>query len=112
MTTEITEYSPTETALAQLRETYAGATFEVTTTAGMKLAIAARAELRDYRINLEKMRKTIKEPALRRCDRMLPRPMHVVLHRRKPVADDGDTTVAVAAQRTGAHQVVPSPSHS
>lgn len=67
MTTEITEYSPTESALAQLRETYTGATFEVATTAGMKLAIAARAELRDYRVNLEKMRKSIKEPALRRC---------------------------------------------
>lgn len=67
MTTEITEYSPTETALAQLREQYKDATFEVATPAGMKLAIAARAELRDYRINLEKKRKEIKEPALRRC---------------------------------------------
>lgn len=67
MTTEITEYSPTETALAALRDQYAGKTFEVATPAGMKLAIAARAELRDYRVNLEKMRKQIKEPALRRC---------------------------------------------
>ena len=67
MTTEIQEYSKTEAALTMLREKYAGATFEVDTTDGMKLAKEARGEVRSYRTGLEKMRKEIKAPALEHC---------------------------------------------
>ena len=67
MTTEIQEYSKTEAALTMLREKYAGATFEVDTTDGMKLAKEARGEVRGYRTGLEKKRKEIKAPALEHC---------------------------------------------
>lgn len=64
---QITEYSTTAAALGELRSKYAKVLFPVTTTSGMKDAIAARAELRNIRVGLEKMRKEIKEPALERC---------------------------------------------
>lgn len=64
---QITEYSTTAAALADLRGKYDKVLFPVATTAGMKDAIAARAELRNIRVGLEKMRKEIKEPALERC---------------------------------------------
>lgn len=68
MTTQISEYSKTEAALADLKSRYAGVEFEIATTAGMNSAKAARAELRGYRVNLEKKRKEIKAPALERCN--------------------------------------------
>lgn len=68
MSTEITEYSKTEAALADLRERYATTQFDVSTTGGMNSAKAARAEIRGYRVDLEKMRKKIKAPALERCN--------------------------------------------
>ena len=64
---EIQEYSQTEAALAVLGEKYAGVVFDVATTAGMKSAVAGRAELRGYRTALDKTRKEIKAPALLRC---------------------------------------------
>lgn len=67
MTTEITEYNPTQLALAELRGKYAAVVFDVSTGKGMTEAKAARAELRDYRIALEKRRVEIKSPALERC---------------------------------------------
>jgi colicin import membrane protein len=67
MTTAIAEYSPTESALAELRERYAGIVFDTTTTKGMAEAKVARAELRKYRIALESKRVEIKAPALDRC---------------------------------------------
>lgn len=67
MTTQIQEYSQTEAALKALAEQYAGATFDVDTTDGMKAAKAARADVRGYRTSLEAMRKKIKGPALERC---------------------------------------------
>lgn len=66
-TTSIAEYSKTEAGLAVLREKYQGALYEVSTPAGFKLAISARAELRTLRVDLEKMRVAIKAPALERC---------------------------------------------
>lgn len=65
--TEIAEYSPTAAALSDLRSKYEKVVFPVETTKGMKDALSARKELRDLRVNLEKLRKDIKEPALRRC---------------------------------------------
>ena len=65
--TEIAEYSPTAAALAELRQKYENAVFEVSTTAGMALAIAARRACREPRIAVEKLRKEIKQPALDRC---------------------------------------------
>ena len=67
MTTEITEYTKTEAALAELRVKYKDAVFDVTTAKGMAEAKVARAELRTLRTDLEKERVRIKEPALTRC---------------------------------------------
>ena len=62
--TEIAEYSPTAAALAELRQKYEQAVFDTTTPTGMAKAIAARRELREVRVNLEKLRKELKAPAL------------------------------------------------
>lgn len=67
MTTQITEYSKTDAALAELSSRYSRAVFDVTTTKGMQDAKEARAELRGYRVDLEKVRVEIKSPALERC---------------------------------------------
>lgn len=65
--TTIAEYTATAVALATLAEKYKGVTFDTMSTAGMKSAIEGRAELRGYRVALEKKRKEIKTPALERC---------------------------------------------
>lgn len=65
--TTIAEYSPTAEALAGLRQKYQAVVFNVSSTAGMVEARAARGELRTLRISLEAKRKEIKEPALTRC---------------------------------------------
>lgn len=67
MTTQITEYSKTDAALAELAQRYTKAVYDVVTTKGMQDAKAARAELRSYRVDLEKVRVEIKAPALERC---------------------------------------------
>jgi len=67
ITTEIAEYNATAAALSELRSKYEKVVFPVETPKGMKDALAARKELRDIRVGLEKMRKEIKEPALKRC---------------------------------------------
>lgn len=67
ITTEIVEYSTTAAALGELRAKYQDVIFPVETTKGMTDAKAARKELRDLRTGLEKLRKEIKAPALRRC---------------------------------------------
>jgi len=67
MGTEIKEYTRTEAALAELRDKYGSSVYDVTTSQGMKDARTARAEIRGYRVDLEKMRKEIKAPALERC---------------------------------------------
>jgi hypothetical protein len=66
MTTAIQEYSPTEQALAELRQKYAAVVFDTSTPKGMEAAKAGRAELRGYRVALEKKRVEIKAPALER----------------------------------------------
>ena len=63
---QITEYNHTAAALAILREKYSGIAFDVTTTKGMEEARKARAEVKGYRIALEKLRVELKAPALER----------------------------------------------
>jgi colicin import membrane protein len=64
---QITEYSPTVAALAELEQRHKGAVFDLSSTSGMSAARKARAEIRTYRTSLEAMRKAIKAPALERC---------------------------------------------
>lgn len=63
--TKVSEYSPTEAALATLRDKYAGATFPVATKEGMRAAKAARFELVKLRTALEAKRVEIKAPLLK-----------------------------------------------
>lgn len=60
----ITEYNPIRAAIAELATKYKGILFDVSTTKGMEAAKAARAEVREPRYNVEKIRKLLKEPAL------------------------------------------------
>ena len=62
---KIVEYTETAAAIAVLREKYC-TVFDVTTPKGMDEAKKARAEVRSYRVALEKVRKEIKAPALER----------------------------------------------
>jgi len=66
-TTAIKEYSPIEAALTELREKHGKTVFDLTTTAGLKEAKAARAEIRGYRTGLETKRKAVKAPVLQRA---------------------------------------------
>ncbi len=63
----LTEYNPTEAALAELRQRYADVAFDLTTTKGDKEARAARKELVTLRTSLEAKRKELKAPALERA---------------------------------------------
>ena len=63
----IVEYSETAAALAALTAKFSTVVFDVSTKKGLEEAKTARAELRGYRVNLETMRKNIKQPALDRC---------------------------------------------
>jgi hypothetical protein len=67
MATAIVEYSKTDAALADLSHRLKGVVFEVATREGMGAALKARAEVRGYRTDLEKVRVEIKSPALERC---------------------------------------------
>lgn len=67
MSSSVVEYSTTEAALIILREKYENVSYMVDVPAGMKEAREARAEIRGYRIDLEKLRKEIKAPALEHC---------------------------------------------
>lgn len=67
MSTSIIEYTATEAALAELRNKYETVVYDVTNGKGMQQAKEARAELREYRVTLEKTRVEIKAPALERC---------------------------------------------
>lgn len=64
--TKITEYSPTETALADLRDRYKGVVYDMTKQEDYTAAIKGRAELRKLRLNLEEKRKELKKPILER----------------------------------------------
>lgn len=61
---KIAQYSRTMAALAELEKKHKGMVFDVTTTAGMKEAKAARKELRELRVDLENKRKELKAPLL------------------------------------------------
>jgi hypothetical protein len=63
---QIQEYTQTAAALALLNEKYSGQLFAVTTTQGMDEAKKARAEVKGYRVALEKLRVELKAPALER----------------------------------------------
>lgn len=65
MNYEIIEYQQTAAALALLREKHAGP-FDATTKEGMALAKEARAEVRGYRVSVEKLRAELKAPLLER----------------------------------------------
>lgn len=70
MSTTIAEYTKTEAHVADLRQKYEGAVFDVATAKGMDDAKKARAEIRDDRVWLEKERVRIKAPALERCQQI------------------------------------------
>src|SRR3990167_5126551 len=65
--TPIAEYSKTAAALADLANRYKSVVFDVATREGMLAAIKGRAEIRGYRVALEKTRVEIKAPALERA---------------------------------------------
>ena len=67
MEVQIAEYKVTAAALSELGSRYKNVVFDVKTPEGMKTAIAGRSELRNLRLNLEKMRVEIKEPVLKQC---------------------------------------------
>lgn len=64
---EIQEYNGVEAALSEFKARYADRVYDVTTRDGMADAKVARREIRTARTGLEKLRKELKEPALRRC---------------------------------------------
>lgn len=64
---EIQEYNGVEAALSEFKSRYANRVYDVTTRDGMADAKVARREIRTARTGLEKLRKELKEPALRRC---------------------------------------------
>lgn len=66
-TYEIAEYNGVAAALHQIEVRYAGRVYDVLTKQGMEDAKIARREIRTTRTGLEKLRKELKEPALRRC---------------------------------------------
>ncbi len=63
---EIAEYSSTVAVLADLRKKYENTVFDVTCTKGMIEARKARAEIREWRVGLEKERQRIKADILER----------------------------------------------
>lgn len=69
-TCEIVEYNPTAAALAELKQRIGQKVYDVTSKAGMTVALADRREVRTIRVNLERIRKELKEPALRRCQQI------------------------------------------
>ena len=64
---EIAEYNPVEAGLVELRSRLENVSYDVTTTKGMAVAKADRAEVRTLRTSLEAKRKEIKAPALAHC---------------------------------------------
>lgn len=64
--TDVAEYSVTEAALLELESQLRDATFDVATTAGMKLAKESRFALVKMRTTIEAARKALKEPLLTR----------------------------------------------
>lgn len=65
--TQIVEYSATAAGLAELQSRMKGVVYVVATPEGMAAAIKDRAECRNLRVGLEKIRVREKAPALERC---------------------------------------------
>lgn len=63
----IVEYNQVEAGLQKMREAYGATVWVVDAPSRLKSATKARAEIRGVRVNLEKIRKKIKAPALQRC---------------------------------------------
>jgi len=68
--TGIVEYDPIERTLQEFRAKYGSRAFDVATPEGFADAKAVAKEGRKALIELEKIRKAIKEPALRRCQQI------------------------------------------
>lgn len=64
---KIKAYTPTALALQDLKSRYHGVVFDLATPAGIKQAKEARAEIKGYRVELEKTRVAIKADALEQC---------------------------------------------
>lgn len=64
VTMAVAAINKVESGLAALRETYGGVIFEVTTSAGMEVARAARRAIREPRFEVERIRKAAKAPIL------------------------------------------------
>ncbi len=64
-TYQIQEYNQTAAAISLLRDKYAGP-FDTTTKEGMATAKTARADVRGYRVSVEKLRTELKAPLLER----------------------------------------------
>lgn len=86
----LTEFSRVEAGLAALREKHGNTVYEVSTTAGMDAAKAARAEIREPRHAVEKVRKAAKRPLLelgRRIDAEAIRITEEILAIETPIDD-------------------------
>jgi septal ring factor EnvC (AmiA/AmiB activator) len=86
----LTEFSRVEAGLAALRAKHGNTVYEVSTTAGMDAAKAARAEIREPRFALEKVRKAAKAPLLaigRRIDAEAVRITEAILAIYTPIDD-------------------------
>jgi hypothetical protein len=86
----LTEFSRVEAGLAALRAKHGNTVYEVTTTAGMDAAKAARAEIREPRFAVEKVRKAAKAPLLaigRRIDAEAARITDAILAIETPIDD-------------------------
>jgi hypothetical protein len=67
ITTTVPGFMEAAEIISKLREKYAGKTYDVSTTSGMKEAIEARRELREARIALDKRKPEVKREALDFC---------------------------------------------
>jgi chromosome segregation ATPase len=86
----LTEFSRVEAGLAALRAKHGNTVYEVSTTAGMDAAKAARAEIREPRFAVEKVRKAAKAPLLaigRRIDAEAVRITEAILAIETPIDD-------------------------
>jgi hypothetical protein len=86
----LAEFSRVEAGLAALRERHGNVIYEVTTTAGLEAAKAARAEIRAPRHAVEKVRKAAKAPLLalgKRIDQEAIRITEAILEVEQPIDD-------------------------
>lgn len=100
---EIKEYTKTEAALADLRSRYADVVWQVATTKGMDEAKKARAEVRGYRTDLEKLRQEIKAPALERC-RLIDEEAKRITAELRSIEDPIDAVIKAEEERKAAEK--------